>query len=139
MGHRGRKTAAQKVVQLRALQEMGLPEPPAHLGKAEQQEWIDIVETYPPDRFPRSTWPMLEGYCSHTIQMRRISGMIGQMTNETSIREYNTLLVMLDRETKAVASFGVRLGIARTSMGGRHNSDPDKFADNDLPWKADQA
>jgi hypothetical protein len=61
--------------------------------------------------------------------------MLDKVTEETSVREYNLLLMMHDRESKSVASFGVRLGIARTSMSGRHNADPDTLREEKLPWE----
>lgn len=135
MGVKGRKTAADKVVQLRMLEQMGLPPAPACLSDAAAMEWKEIVETYPGDRFPRSTWPMLEGYCVHAVEARKLMAQLNAVNDETSIQRYNMLLTMFDRETKAVASFGVRLGIARTSMAGRHNNDPDTVAERDVPWK----
>jgi hypothetical protein len=116
-----------------------LPPAPSYFPKAEKVEWTEIVAAYPPDRFPRATWPMLEGYVRHTIHARRISEMIDQLImgklDADLVRQYDRLLIMLDRETKAIASFGVRLGIARTSMAGRHNDDPDRVASSDpLPW-----
>jgi hypothetical protein len=71
----------------------------------------------------------------HAVQARRIMRMLDGVTADTSVSDYDRLLKMLDRETKSVASFGVRLGIARTSMSGRHNSDPETVAERDLPWK----
>lgn len=135
MGIRGRKTNAEKAARSRALEEMGLPPPPTHLSEAAQLEWSQIVETYPLDRFPRGTWPMLELYCVHTVQSRRIMGLLDTMSDETSISDYNRLLGMLDRESRTVAQFGVRLGIARTTHAGRHNNDPETLAERDLPWK----
>jgi phage terminase small subunit len=135
MGIHGRKTAAEKAASLRVIAQMELPKPPKHLSKEAAREWIEIVATYPPDRFPRATWAMLEGYCVHAVQARKIAAMLDKVTEETSVREYNLLLMMHDRESKSVASFGVRLGIARTSMSGRHNADPDTLREEKLPWE----
>jgi hypothetical protein len=135
MGVRGRKTSADKVVAIRELSAMDLPPAPANLSKDEAKEWVAIVETYPADRFPRGTWPMLEMYCQHAVQGRKISKRINALPADVPIRDLNTLLMMLDRESKAVASFGIRLGIARTSMPGRHNNDPDTVAERGLPWE----
>jgi hypothetical protein len=139
----GRKTAADRATMERVLAEMGLPAAPAHLPAAERAEWEEIVATYPPDRFPRATWPMLEGYCRHAVQARRIGKMIDELrplagdSPHQYIREYSTLLKMFTEQTKTVAIFGVRLGIARTSMAGRHNNDPDDIrnsAADPAPW-----
>lgn len=132
----GRISPRDKVVALRTIAQMGLPPAPKDFTKAEAAEWNDIVVTYPADRFPRSTWPMLEGYCTHAVQRRLLAARIHELHKDPdySLRDYNLLLTMHDRESKAVASFGVRLGIARTSMTGRHNNDPDTIAEHNLPW-----
>lgn len=134
---RGSISPRDKVVALRTLKEMGLPPTPPAFTKEEAAEWNDIVVTYPADRFPRATWPMLEPYCTHTVQQRIIAAKIRDLLADPdhSLRDYDLLLRMYDRETKAVASFGVRLGIARTSMAGRHNNDPDQLAEHNLPWE----
>jgi hypothetical protein len=131
---KGRRTAREKAADVRALEALDRPLPPEYLNKAAQKEWREIVETYPADRFPRGTWPMLEGYVVHTVEQRRIMGMLDGVGTDTPLSQYNSLLSMLDRESKAVASFGVRLGIARTSAAGRHNNDPETVAERDLPW-----
>lgn len=136
-GH-GRTSPRDKVVALKTLAQMGLPPAPKAFSKEEAAEWNDIVVTYPPDRFPRGTWPMLKPYCTHAVQEQIIAEKIRLLLKdpEYSLRDYDLLLRMYDRETKAVASLGVRLGIARTSMAGRHNNDPDQLAEHNLPWEA---
>jgi phage terminase small subunit len=137
MGARGRKTVADKVVQIRALEEMQAPPPPRGLSKAASLEWTEIVASKPADWFSRATWPMLEAYCRHTAEMRRIAADLDKLVEQPdySRREYRDQLRAMTDQSKAVASFGVRLGIARTSMTGRHNNDPDTVAETDLPWK----
>lgn len=137
---RGSVSPRDKVVALRTLAQMGLPQPPKEecLSPDEAKEWTDIVVTYPADRFPRATWAMLVAYCRHTVEARRCKKMIAELVAEPdySIRDYNMLLTQLTNQSKAVATFGVRLGIARTSMAGRHNNDPDAVAEHNLPWEA---
>jgi hypothetical protein len=59
----------------------------------------------------------------------------GGSARRRPLRDYEILLRMRGNESKLVASFGVRLGIARTSMRGRHNNDPEEIAEYDLPWE----
>lgn len=138
MGVRGRKTAGDVAVKKRELETMGLPPAPSWFPEDETREWTDIVVAYPADRFPRATWPMLENYVRHTVNARDIGKRLDMFrrrdADDQDYREYDRLLGMLSRESKLVASFGVRLGIARTSMAGRHNNDPDETADTGAPW-----
>jgi len=140
MGTRGRKTDADKAMlaQRKITDANGqtVAAPPTHLSEAAAKEWSDIVATYPADRFPRSTWPMLEAYCMHAVNVRRIGKRLNEADDDILVRDWNQLLSMLNRETKTLASFGVRLGIARTSMAGRHNHDPDQTHDGTpAPWE----
>ena len=134
----GRISPRDKVVALRAIKEMGLPPAPKVFTKEEAAEWNDIVVTYPADRFPRATWPMLEAYCTHSVEMRRIRADIQVLVQdpEYSRREYREQLRAMTEQSKVVATFGVRLGIARTSMAGRHNNDPDTVAEHNLSWES---
>lgn len=137
MGSRGRKTDADKAMLVRQADANGLDYPPAPdwMSEDAQEEWNAIVITYPADRFPRSTWPMLEAYCTHAVNVRKISRMINN-ADENDFNGYGKLLSWLNRETKTLASFGVRLGIARTSMAGRHNDDPETTrTQNQQPWE----
>lgn len=142
MGSRGRKSKADKDAEelkpALAVDANGasVPMAPPHLSDAAQAEWNAIVQTYPADRFPRSTWPMLEAYCMHAVNVRKIGKKLNNAPDDIAVRDWNALLSMLNRETKTLASFGVRLGIARTSMAGRHNNDPEETRDGSpAPWE----
>jgi phage terminase small subunit len=138
MGSRGRKTDADKAMLAKQAQDVNgldLPPAPDWMSEAAQTEWDDIVATYPADRFPRATWPMLEAYCTHAVNVRKISKMINE-ADESDFSGYGKLLSWLNRETKTLASFGVRLGIARTSLPGRHNHDPETTRSGQpAPWE----
>jgi len=142
VGARGKKPAAEMEVAAAIKVPAGAPKPPSYLPASEKKEWTEIVAAYPSDRFPRATWPMLEAYCRHAVNARRIGNMIDKITAKKSdpdVKEFSQLLSMLNRETKTLASFGVRLGIARTSLGGRHNDDPETTRTSSRekqPWEA---
>ena len=70
-----------------------------------------------------------------TTNVRKLTRMINS-ADEDDIAAYGKLLAWLNRETKTLASFGVRLGIARTSMAGRHNDDPETTRGGQpAPWE----
>jgi hypothetical protein len=60
---------------------------------------------------------MLEAYCRHTVATRRIDQMLQNLeADEGATRaDYDRLLVMHERESRALASIAVRLGIACAS------------------------
>lgn len=138
MGKRGRKTVGDKVVTAKELAAMGYPDPPAHLDAEEAKEWIAIVSRYPVDRFPRSTWPMLENYCVLAVLGRAETARYkrAMKDDEATFGELRAMRSDLERTMKTLASFGVRLGFARTSLSGRHNNDPDSERDAEkAPWE----
>ena len=135
---RGTKSAADKAADTRELKALGIPDPPAHLDKEEAAEWNAIVRRYPADRFPRSTWPMLENYCILAVLGRMETARYKLMMRdpEASFSDLRAMRSDLERTMKTLASFGVRLGFARTSLSGRHNNDPDSTRDDDkAPWE----
>lgn len=140
----GRKTAAERASIEQVLAAMGVPPAPPLLTGRAKAEWEDIVSHYPADRFPRATWPMLVGYCTHTALQEQFIRALSALDPEEDgyMRKLRDLRAWLEAETKLIASLGVRLGIARTSMAGRHNNDPDDTrnspADPD-PWERPQS
>jgi phage terminase small subunit len=135
---RGTKSAADKTADAREKLALGLPQPPSHLDADEAKEWTAIVSRYPVDRFPRSTWPMLENYCVLAVLGRAETARYkkAMKDDEASFSELRAMRSDLERTMKTLASFGVRLGFARTSLSGRHNNDPDSTNDPDpAPWE----
>ena len=139
----GRKSPAARATVEQFMAQMSLPPAPSLLTGRAKAEWEDIVSHYPADRFPRATWSMLTGYCVHTALQEQFVIAIQKLDPDGPdyMRKLRDLRQWLEAETKLVASLGVRLGIARTSMAGRHNNDPDdtrsSAADPD-PWERPQ-
>ena len=91
---------------------MRRPEPPDCLTDAAKLEWIEIVGALPADHFARPIYPLLEAYCTHAASRRDIVLRMGDMDEDSTLGEYERLLVLHDRESRAMASIAVRLGIA---------------------------
>src|SRR5262245_10457700 len=108
MGARGQKSSAELTLVARAEEVLAVqrPNPPVHLSDEAKREWRDIVNSLPADHFARATHPMLEAYCRHAVATRIIDRLIqGLDEQESATRaDYDRLLVMHERESRALAS-----------------------------------
>ena len=120
MGRRGRN--AQKPTWER-------PEAPDDLTEFQKEIWDAVVDAAPPGRFPPSQIPMLYSYVVHTSNMRLIKKTIDkwQRSEAPDFREYRQALSDFHRESRAVNSFGVRLGIAGTAQKEGARKAQDEF------------
>jgi phage terminase small subunit len=115
MGARGRRSSAELTLLQRAEEVLVVrrPDPPDHLSDEAALEWREVVNSLPADHFSRATHPILEAYCRHAVATRRIDQLIRELeVAEGSRADYDKLLVMHERESRALASLAVRLGIA---------------------------
>ena len=79
MAKRGRKSAAQLAVvslPLRpsAIERVERPVPPNHLGDVERAVWESVVDSLPADWFDGAMLAVLEQYCAHVVEARRLAG-----------------------------------------------------------------
>jgi hypothetical protein len=80
-------------------------------------EWREVVGTFAADHFNRALHPVLEAYCQHAAARRTIGQLLKEAVEEKdgeapSAGYYDRLLVMHERESRALAALAVRLGIA---------------------------
>lgn len=118
MGDRGRKSrAALTIVGSDPVQIQERPAPPPGTTPERAREWVAIVNEKPANHFGREVWPVLEGYCQHAVAMRRVHQLItaAESADEFDVKEYDRLLKMHERETRCLASLGIRLGILQTT------------------------
>jgi len=110
------------------------PDPPDHLSDEAAAEWRDVVNSLSADHFSRASHPLLEAYCRHAVAARRIDQMLQGLNEEEGATraDYDRLLVMHERESRALASIGVRLGIACASR--LQNAKPIGCVTN-KPWE----
>jgi len=110
------------------------PDPPDHLSDEAAAEWRDVVNSLSADHFSRASHPLLEAYCRHAVATRVIDRLIqGLDEQESATRaDYDRLLVMHEGESRALASIGVRLGIACASR--LQNAKPINCVTN-KPWE----
>jgi len=134
MGARGRRSSAELMLLQRAEEVLVVrrPDPPDHLSDEARMEWREVVNSLPADHFCRGMHPLLEAYCRSAVAARVIDRLIQGLDERegTTQADYDRLLVMHERESRALASLAVRLGIACASKIQRPISSP-----TSKPWE----
>lgn len=111
MGERGPRPSSElSVVSINAYERPAAPE---ELTQQQAEEWRAIVRRLPPDWFKRETWPLLAQLCRHVVNARRVATMIERSCD--TIYEFDKLLRMQERESKAIASLSTKLRITQQS------------------------
>ena len=90
------------------------PAAPDTLTDEQAGVWSRIVNAIRADWFGPETHGDLANYCRHEVQSNRIAQLItaAEEADEFDVDEYDKLLKMQERETRAMASLAVRLRIA---------------------------
>lgn len=103
MKQRGRKSAAEREVEPLA-GELERPDAPSELTADERREWRAIVERMPADWIKREHFGVLEAYCSHFCQRRRLAREASAQSLDTDegLRRYDKLANAAERETRAL-------------------------------------
>lgn len=115
---------------------------PHDLIDEECEVWAAVVNNEPADWFSPSTVPLLAQYCRHVVQSRRIAELIEQATGHIdrktrqptlTVEDYDRLLKMQERESRAIASLATKMRIAQQSTTNhRGNKTP---AAARKPWQ----
>lgn len=138
MGTRGRpSSAALTISKPEVLERVERQRPPHDLNDEEVEVWAAVVNTEPADWFTPSTVPLLAQYCRHVIQARRVAELIERATSdpELSIRDYDRLLTMQDRETKGILNTATKMRLAQQSLTNHRGNKQPRAARK--PWEAD--
>ena len=119
MKQRGRKSTASLTVLPTVLKPVET-DAPEHLSDQEKAEWKKIVDRMPTGFFTAEMFPMLAALCQHIVSQKKISAIIdgmGQMsaTDPEAIKQYDRLLAMRERESRAMASFSTKLRLTPQS------------------------
>jgi hypothetical protein len=118
MGTRGRTSgAALSVVAGTAID--GRPRAPSDLTEFQTDIWDRIVGSEAGDFFrTAASQQLLKEYCRHVESAHRVSSMIGLLEKPNAavdLDEYEKLLRMRDRETKALADKATKLRLTNQS------------------------
>jgi hypothetical protein len=101
--------------------------PPIHLSDAEQGIWLDVVNDNPADTFSAMHIPLLEAYCRHVVNGRVLAEEISNFDrswlygadgadSDASLKRYDRMLAMAERESRAASSLATRLRITRQAV-----------------------
>lgn len=134
--------AALEVASVAALTVVERPRCPHDLNDEEAEVWSSVVDRLPADWFPEETHPLLSQYCRHTIQSRRIAELIEKATSDIdpetkqptlSIKDYDRLLKMQERESRAIASLATKMRVSQQTTYDK--SRKKGSADTRKPWQ----
>src|SRR5437868_6214717 len=106
MATRGRKSAAALSVVAGSID--GRPQPPADLTDFQAAVWARTVAGEPLDQFRTAALQqLLKEYCRHCETAHNLARMIDEfdpewLADEDGLKRYDKLLLMRDRETKAI-------------------------------------
>ena len=107
----------------RVAEQVERPAPPGHLGEREREVWRQVVDSMPADWLSAAALPLLEQYCGHVVEARRLTEWIerAEETQPLEIDDYERLLRMRERESRALAAAAAKMQLlpqARAQPGG---------------------
>lgn len=136
MGKRGRPSSASLAIAVRPVEIVERQRAPHDLTDEETEVWAAVVNTEAADWFNPSTVPLLTQYCRHVVQARRIAELIERATGEAdqlSIGDYDRLLKLQERESRAIASLATKMRISQqATTNHRGNKKPTQAR---KPWE----
>lgn len=117
MGNRGRVSSAELSV-VAPIDRVPRQKAPHDLNDEEVEVWAAVVNAEPADWFSPSNVPLVAQYCRHVVQARRIAELIEKATSdpELTVKDYDRLLAMQDRESRAIATLAQKLRISPHSQ-----------------------
>lgn len=137
MGQRGRKSVASlTVIGPARIETIERQRPPHELHDEEVEVWAAVVSVQPADWFDASNVPLLTQYCRHVIQAKRLAQLIERATSDPalSVGDYDKLLKMQDRESKAISSLATKMRISQqATTNHRGNKKPTAAR---KPWES---
>ena len=94
--------------------------PPADLTEYQAQLWMSITATKPADWFQADCLPLLSAYCKHISTAAVIDQQIDavepeQITDLKFLRQYQKLLDMREKQTRAIASLATKMRLTPQS------------------------
>ena len=134
MAKRGRKVAVLPPVDPAEIESIARPEPPECLDVSARDVWLGVVENLSADWFEPVMFPVLEQYCRHVVEARRLNALIVQaVENDLDLEDYAQLLRMRGNETRVMLSLATKMRItAQARISKRGN----KVVPGGKPWES---
>ena len=114
MATKGRTSVAAMAVQ-GVVTVIDRPSPPLHMTPDQTDEWVAVANSMPADWFTRETHSLLEQWCRHTVDARRIAFLIDQemSSKEIDVHSLDKLLAMQARETSSMKALASAMRISQ--------------------------
>jgi hypothetical protein len=138
MAAKGRKSgAALSIAASSVVTAIQRARPPGDLSPEAAAEWRAIVNRLPAEWFPVETHPLLASYCRHIITSRRVAELIAdcESRDDFDVSEYERLLRMQDRESRALAALGRGMRLTQQSTYAKTKSKPSRASK--APWEVE--
>ena len=136
MGKRGPSSIAALSISAKtsSIEAVQRPDAPYELTDEQATEWWAIVNRMPADWFPRETHGLLTQYCRHVVNARRVAQLITKCEKPKSldIDQYNQLLIMQEREGRAISSLATRMRLTQSTTYDKSKKKPRQTID---PWE----
>jgi chaperone required for assembly of F1-ATPase len=135
MKTRGRDSAAsQEIAAIAPVDAVQRPDAPYDLTDEQSEEWWAVVNRMPADWFTRETHGLLAQYCRHVVSARHVAQLIAkaEKAKTLDIDEYNQLLIMQEREGRALSSLATRMRISQQGSYDAKKSKGKVVTEN--PW-----
>lgn len=127
MGARGPKPAAAYDVPAVQIESVHRPDAPYDLTDAQAEVWRAVVDRLPADWFPQETWPLLTQYCRHVVSAEHVARLIHRLESQEDgfdVGDYNQLLIMQEREGRALSSLATRMRITQQATYDKSKTKP---------------
>lgn len=141
MAERGRKSAASLSVIVGSID--GRPSPPDDLNKAQREIWERTVANEATEVFKTAALQqLLKEYCRHVVSAKKLAAMVEAMEALSpmpadDLGDYDKLLKMRDRETKALADKATKLRLTNQARYTPHAAaTAAKKGTERKPWQA---
>lgn len=132
---RGRVSAAAlEIAPMGAIERVERVRPPSEMVDEEVEVWASVVNSEAADWFTSSTTPLLAQYCRHVVQAKRVAALIERATSdaELAVQDYDRLLHMQDRESRAIAMLATKMRISQQSITNHRGN---KQKTTRKPWE----
>jgi hypothetical protein len=127
-----RKSAASLAVVMPSEGRPRPPEPPSELTPSQAKIWVNIAATRPPDWFVGANATLLTALVRHAATADMLAAAINQTGPDD--RRYSKLLLMMTRETAAVAQLASKLRLLPQNTYRSDKALP-KVASGLKPWE----
>lgn len=91
---------------------------PYTLTDRQAEVWHRVTGRLPADWFQAEHWDMLVAYCRHSVAADNVAQLISQHEGGDSldVDEYDKLLKMQERESRALSSLATRMRITQQAL-----------------------